>query len=124
MRRAGDAMSDLPAMLAVALERGPNANGRCNSIGAARRPVRVNRANALDGSFVGETKRTPSVAGMVARRKVGMALRPTPETKSCPAIRCRARRSADCGTAGKELPRRRHSRRTREIPLKKTFITC
>jgi len=45
-------------------------------------PVRVNRANALDGSFVGETRRTPSVAGMEARRKVGMALRPTPEESS------------------------------------------
>jgi len=35
--------------------------------------------------------------------------------KRCPVIRCRARRSADCGTAGNELPRRRQSRRAREI---------
>jgi hypothetical protein len=69
-------------------------------------------SNALGRSSAGETWRTSSAAGMVARRIVGMALRPTPdETVPCGRTKPdRARMRTDLShAAGLKLPSLRDS---------------
>jgi hypothetical protein len=70
--------------------------------GRQEAPSESTAQNALDGTPAGETWRTPSAAGMVARRIVGMALRPTPdETVPCGRTTPdRARMRADLSPAG------------------------
>jgi len=81
VRRAGNAISDLVAiMFTAALERGLNTGSWCCDAASGQdAPSESAAPSALDGPSAGEKRGTPSAVEMVARRNVGMAPRPTPD---------------------------------------------